>query len=469
LRGEKSRSAHPRIAVVGSLLIIVVAGAVAVLTSRTADWTPATLVVVLAVFYIPSELLAVQSKRPGAAPWATTSSAPLILAMTLAGPAPAAALSIVGLTLADAQQHSSKLARVTNYANFAAFTVAGGLIARWIGEAGGITPADPAFVLLFLGIYAFSNVGSFSINLLSGRLAWGDSIRGQYERERMWVGADGVAALLATATAYAYGTVGLGALGLLVIVQLTFQYLASNLSISRDREEALERRAEELSRLNVTLADLSASRGRLVGQVLAAEETERRRLAESLHSEALQDLVFAQGLAASQSRKSEQLTAAIGRAVDQLRSAIFDLHPAVLKHAGLEAALKEVAGQQSERAGFRSEVSIDPEACGPNDQLLFALGREQLTNAAKHAGASEVSLSIARQNGSLLMQVADDGCGMDDRRRKAAVEQGHIGLASSIERVEALGGSLEIASELGGGTRVLTRLPVTSAGDDAED
>jgi two-component system NarL family sensor kinase len=201
-----------------------------------------------------------------------------------------------------------------------------------------------------------------------------------------------------------------------------------------------------------------------VGQVLAAEETERRRLAEALHDEALQNLLFArQGFPAGISDKADRAQEAIGRTIEQLRSAIFDLHPAVLEHAGLEAALREVAERQAERAGFEAEIDVDPAACGPLDPLLFVLGREQLTNAAKHSGATEVEVVVARNDGHVVMEVSDNGCGLEDGHQRIAVEQGHIGLASSAERVEALGGELEIESPAGGGTRIRTILPLRSS------
>jgi two-component system NarL family sensor kinase len=280
---------------------------------------------------------------------------------------------------------------------------------------------------------------TFVLTTIFDVLNWGESLREQYRKEMDWRAADLIAGLLATGTVFAYGSVGTPAVGLLAVVQLAYQYMARNLS---------------------RLAQVSESRGRLVGQVLQAEENERRRLAESLHHDALQDLVFAQGLAASRNGKGDQLNGAIDRAVDHLRSAIFDLHPAVLKHAGLEAAIREVGDQQAERAGFRVELQVESEACGHNDQLLFVLAREQLLNAAKHSNATAVSLSLGRQNGAVVLQVKDDGCGMDLERRRAALKQGHIGLASSAERVEALGGKLEIESEPDRGTLIRTVVPL---------
>lgn len=282
------------------------------------------------------------------------------------------------------------------------------------------------------------------------------------------VGAEASTSFLTAGAGYAYGVVGLEALGLVAVAQLTSQYLTISLVLSHDRAEALQKRADELAALHVTLeaqasrlAEVSASRGRLVGQVMQAEETERRRLAEALHDDALQNLLFArQGFPAGISDKADRARDAIAGTIEQLRGAIFDLHPAVLAHAGLEAALRDVADHQAERAGFQAAVDIDPEACGPLDSLLFVLGREQLTNAAKHSGATEVELVVARNNGRVVMEVSDNGCGLQPGRRHTAVEQGHIGLASSAERVEALGGELDIDSEPGRGTRIRTTLPL---------
>ena len=135
----------------------------------------------------------------------------------------------------------------------------------------------------------------------------------------------------------------------------------------------------------------------------------------------------------------------------------------MLEHAGLGAALGEIADNQAARAGFRAEVDVDPAACGDHDSLLFVLGREQLVNAAKHSGATDVGLVISRDNGRVVMEISDNGCGMDPESRRKALRQGHIGLASSAERVEALGGELEIDSEPGRGTRIRTTLPLAEA------
>jgi signal transduction histidine kinase len=137
-----------------------------------------------------------------------------------------------------------------------------------------------------------------------------------------------------------------------------------------------------------------------------------------------------------------------------------DLHPVVLEVAGLESALGAVADQQARHGGFACELRIDPAAGGVRDDLVIALTRELLTNAAKHAAASRVRVSVQRTADAILLEVADDGAGIPEGRLRDALREGHIGLASSIERVEAVGGELTLAPAPGGGTAAAVRLPV---------
>ncbi len=461
-----------RLTSVGCLLVFAVAVAVAVLTSRAEDWQPESLVIAMFAFGIASELTAFRHDVPARTPWVLPSTAPMALSATLLGPAPTLAIGVTGMTI-DALYRRATIPNMSaNLANYGLFMVSGGLISRWLEGAWGVTPEDAGFALLIFLIYTYIVLTSFLINSVTGLLLYRDPLRDQFNREMgSSLGAEAPTSLLTAGIGYAYGAVGLAALGLLAIVQLTFQYLSYSLITSQERAEALQQRADELASLHATmkdqtdrLAQLSASRGRLVGQVLQAEETERRRLAESLHDEALQELLAArQGLSTVIDAKAERARDAMGRAIDQLRDAISNLHPAVLEHAGLAAALQEVADHQAERAGFQAEVDVDPRACGPLDSLLFVLAREQLTNIAKHAQASDVVLAVSQSNNSVVMEVTDNGCGMDSARRRKALEQGHIGLASSAERVEALGGTLEIDSEPGRGTSIRTTLPLESS------
>jgi two-component system NarL family sensor kinase len=182
-----------------------------------------------------------------------------------------------------------------------------------------------------------------------------------------------------------------------------------------------------------------------------------------MHDDAIQSL-----LAASQDIKEaargqldslDRAAEALDQAIAQLRDAVFELHPVTLEYGGLEQALKAIAKRQGRRGRYHTRVRVNSEAVGVHDMLVVAVGRELLTNIAKHATASEVLVDLARTDTSIVLQVSDDGRGMEPAQRQVALRHGHIGLVSIAERVAAVGGTLDIMSEVGHGTVVRVRLP----------
>jgi two-component system NarL family sensor kinase len=216
-----------------------------------------------------------------------------------------------------------------------------------------------------------------------------------------------------------------------------------------------------LARRAARIEQLAESRGRLVAQAMDAEDRERRRLAEALHDEAIQNLLAArQDLDGGSADSLARAQIGLDRTVSQLREAIFELHPYVLEHAGLEAALRAVAEQQGRRADFAWTVSVAPEATGVHDQLILAIGRELMTNAAKHSGATRLALAVSRDGDDLVLEVTDDGRGIGAEEIATALTRGHIGIASCAERAEALDGSFRIWGDPEGGTVARITLPV---------
>ena len=218
-----------------------------------------------------------------------------------------------------------------------------------------------------------------------------------------------------------------------------------------------------LSRRRHKILELSEARGRLVAQAIEAEERARKRVSEALHDHAIQDLLTArQDLAEARSGNASALDRAelaVRQALGQLRSTVSDLHPYLLDHLDLQAALETIAAQHAAHGGYQAVIDTDPGALGTHDQLIAALARELLSNAAQHANASRVTLHLARHDQSIILDVADDGCGFTAQQQTDALRAGHIGLAASRERVEASGGSLQITSHPGHGTRVRCLLP----------
>ena len=205
----------------------------------------------------------------------------------------------------------------------------------------------------------------------------------------------------------------------------------------------------------------AAARGRLVAQALDAEDRTRREISELLHDGPLQDLLaLNQELLRlpGEGLHLERARTGIGRAIGALREIMVDLHPVAFDVAGLESALGAVADQQARHGGFAVELSIDATAGGLRDDLVIALARELLTNAAKHAGAARVRVRVERTAAGIRLEVADDGRGIPEGRLVSALREGHIGLASSIQRVEAVGGTLTL-SPVGSGTAVVVTLP----------
>jgi two-component system NarL family sensor kinase len=258
---------------------------------------------------------------------------------------------------------------------------------------------------------------------------------------------------LTVLVAEGYRRIGLEASLFVLVVVLAFSY-AVRLWLAAANES---RRAD----------DLSKSRGLLVAQALNAEDRERRNLAERLHDEAVQNLLAArQEIEDAELGNQHSLSraqVAIEQTVEQLRDAVFDLHPSVLEHAGLAAALSTLADRQARRSGSNVSVTVVPAAAGVADQLAFSLCREFLANAAQHARATSVSVNVDRGPSELRIDVRDNGVGFDEAERESALRDGHIGLASSTHRVEALGGRLELTTSPGAGTSIHVAIPVTDA------
>lgn len=201
----------------------------------------------------------------------------------------------------------------------------------------------------------------------------------------------------------------------------------------------------------------------LVAHTLRVEESERRRLAHALHDGPVQDLLVARfelrRVGRGDAESSSRAERALAHALAQLREAIFDLHPPVLERLGLSAAIHQLAAEQTRRGQAHVAAKVTPEATGAQDELLFSLSRELLSNAVRHAHAEEVAVRVWREEGELILEVEDDGIGITKVAQERALREGHIGLASSAERVEALAGRFSIGRGPEGGTLARVALP----------
>lgn len=222
--------------------------------------------------------------------------------------------------------------------------------------------------------------------------------------------------------------------------------------------------AAALRRRSAHTEDLAGSRQRLVTHAIESVERERTRLAGALHDSPVQNLIAARHDLRRAERSGDKdsfqrLHEAIAGTIAELREEIFKLHPHVLDHVGLSAAIEQVARHHARNGEAEITVFIEEEGDLESKQVLFAFARELLANAAKHAEANRIALTLRRSGRDLVLTVADDGCGIADGRIRQALLDGHVGLAAVAERAAVLGGSVTIDTSSGAGTCVTVRLP----------
>jgi signal transduction histidine kinase len=229
--------------------------------------------------------------------------------------------------------------------------------------------------------------------------------------------------------------------------------------------DGIERRIAdfaELAALAVASADareqLAASRARIV----EASDAARRRFERNLHDGAQQRLVsVALSLRLARStandrdaadRILESASAELAAALEELRELARGLHPAVLAERGLSAALEALTKRSPVPVELTDRVRDDRFSESVEAAAYYVVS-EALANIAKHSKASRAEVVAAREDGSLVVEVTDDGCGGADSRRGT-------GLVGLQDRVEALGGRLDVESFDGQGTCLRARLPV---------
>ena len=207
------------------------------------------------------------------------------------------------------------------------------------------------------------------------------------------------------------------------------------------------------------LETVQESRARIV----TAADEERRRIERDLHDGAQQRLVaLALELRSAERQLDETDNAEVARllsatanelqvAVEELRELAQGIHPGILTQGGLAHALEELAA----RAPLPVSVDATAERFSPEiEATAYFVACEALTNAVKHAEASTASIGARRENGLLVVEVADDGRG--------GADSGGSGLRGLSDRVEARGGRLVVESPAGSGTHVRGEIPCAS-------
>jgi signal transduction histidine kinase len=210
------------------------------------------------------------------------------------------------------------------------------------------------------------------------------------------------------------------------------------------------------AQVQAQLEEVRASRQRIV----EAGDRERRRVERNLHDGAQQRLVtLSLGLALLQQREDlvpearevlAQASAELRSAMSELRELARGIHPAILTEEGLAAAVESVADRSS--VPVQLHIALGGRLPEPVESTAYYVVSESQANVAKYAEASVARVDLARRNGSLRVEVVDDGKGGADADRGS-------GLGGLEDRVAAVGGTLRIESPHGEGTRVLAEIP----------
>jgi signal transduction histidine kinase len=208
------------------------------------------------------------------------------------------------------------------------------------------------------------------------------------------------------------------------------------------------------------LEDLRASRKRIV----TAQDERARALERNIHDGAQQQLValtvklrLAQGLVETDPARAaamlDDLRGETQAALEDLRDLARGIYPPLLADKGLHDAVEA----QARKSGLPVRVSADGIERYPQDveAAVYFCALEAMQNAAKYASASSVSIRLSQAEGWLELAIEDDGAGFDP----AATARGS-GLQNMADRLEALGGSLEVRSTVGSGTTVAGRVPI---------
>ncbi len=150
---------------------------------------------------------------------------------------------------------------------------------------------------------------------------------------------------------------------------------------------------------------------------------------------------------------------ALNATIGEIRNFIFGLRPGSQDAGGLTAALETLADEIRMTAPVDVVVNADdlPVVTDEMAEELLKVAREALSNASRHAGASQVSVLLSAEDGQMRLEISDDGRGFDPSAPRSAE---HHGLANMRRRAEQLHGRLEVTSETGLGTRIILLLPL---------
>lgn len=266
--------------------------------------------------------------------------------------------------------------------------------------------------------------------------------------------------------------------GAIFAVHAALSTIFGNLA-ERETAEARAKAATmaELERTNARLEQALAENAGLQAQLLlqareAGVDEERRRLAAEIHDTIAQGLAGIitqlQAVSAAEDqgvarRHLERAQALARQSLGEARRSVHGLGPGALEHDALGEALRKTVAEWSERAGVRAEFTLTGTAEPLHDEIeatLLRIAQEALSNAARHAKAERVGVTLSYMDDEVTLDVRDDGCGFDPLALPERSESGGFGLGGMRARAERLAGTVDLESEPGFGTAICARVPL---------
>jgi two-component system sensor histidine kinase UhpB len=218
---------------------------------------------------------------------------------------------------------------------------------------------------------------------------------------------------------------------------------------------------------NKMLDRLEGERQESGRRVLAAQEAERVGIARDLHDEVGQlltgvlfQLDSIAGAAPEHREDLEEAKSTVRRALDEVRRISSELRPEMLEHLGLVSALTELTSTFGRVSNVQIERRFDPtlpKLTAETELAVYRIAQESLTNIARHAQATRVTITLERGTDSIVLRVADNGRGFDGKPEE------HGGLRSMRERALLIEGALAIKAAPGGGVEVRLEVPAVRA------
>jgi putative nucleotidyltransferase with HDIG domain len=272
-------------------VVLVAALSVAAVSSSAADWQPLSLVLVLLVLALTSDLFAVSLGGQRI----SGSFLALVLAAALLGPAPATAIGVAAVLFDHVRARNPVGRLVANLAAFATFPLVGGLLFSWELDASDVPLESPAFPLLVFAVFLVTNFLNFL--MIAGHHAFEARVPLSGEFRKIFLPvlpSEVLSAALCALVAAFYVRTGVAAIALMLLVLLTFQYLLRELLLSRERAERLA--GLQLGVL-ISMIETLALRDRMTARHSAAVARYARAMAAALGMDASgQDIVHTAGL-----------------------------------------------------------------------------------------------------------------------------------------------------------------------------